>query len=114
MPYDWERVNDMQTVVSDANYIQQIFSHEHKPTLWHAIPAFEELQTAWEKKHDSPKYHQFKNAITTTLAKIGKYYKMFDDKTVYVLALGTFFHTVFFYLLTQLTSASPVLQADVY
>jgi hypothetical protein len=46
---NWEHVNDMCTLVSCANDIQQIFSHDQQPTLWHAIPAFEELQTAWEK-----------------------------------------------------------------
>ena len=81
--HDWDRVNDMQAVVSDANAIQQIFSHEHQPTLWLAIPTFKELQTAWEEKRNSPRYHQFKDAIDTALTKIGKYYNKFDDKFIY-------------------------------
>ncbi|KAF9230993.1 hypothetical protein BU15DRAFT_82948 [Melanogaster broomeanus] len=42
-PSDWERVNDVYLIISDANSIQHIFSHDHLATLWHAIPAFEVL-----------------------------------------------------------------------
>ncbi|KAF8259362.1 hypothetical protein EI94DRAFT_1813447 [Lactarius quietus] len=31
----------------DSNCIQQYFSSEKQPTLWHALPALEELQSAW-------------------------------------------------------------------
>ncbi|KAG2754229.1 hypothetical protein P692DRAFT_201667915, partial [Suillus brevipes Sb2] len=63
------------------------FSSETQPTLWCAIPAIEELQTAWEMKLNLPKYEIYKDAIQAGLDKIGKYYRKFDDKPVYVLAL---------------------------
>jgi hypothetical protein len=40
-------------------------------------------------KHNLPKYKIYKDAIQEGLNKLGKYYKKFDDKPVYVLALGT-------------------------
>ena len=87
---DWERVNDIRTIIADANNIQQYFSHELQPTLWCAIPAFEELQTGWETKCDSSRYVLYKGTIDRGLTKIGKYYNKFDEKPVYILALGTF------------------------
>ena len=85
---DWDRINDIRLIIGDANAIQQYFSHEQKPTLWRAIPAFEELQTAWEDKRDSPKFKDYETAINRGLQKIGKYYNKFDDKPVYTLSLG--------------------------
>ncbi|KAF9242391.1 hypothetical protein BU15DRAFT_72913 [Melanogaster broomeanus] len=67
---DWEHINDTHAIIAGANKIQHIFSHEHQATLWRAIPAFKELQTAWEAKVNTPKY-----------------YNKFDDKPIYVLAL---------------------------
>ena len=87
---DWEHINDIHTIIADANNIQQYFSHELQPTLWHAIPTFEELQTGWETKCDSPRYMLYKNAIDRGLSKISKYYSKFDEKPAYILALGTF------------------------
>ncbi|KAG1736230.1 hypothetical protein EDB19DRAFT_1910373 [Suillus lakei] len=75
---DWEHVNDAREIIADANNIQQYFSSETQPTLWHAILAIKELQTAWEMKCDLPK-------LAST--KSGKYYQKFDDKPVYVLVL---------------------------
>lgn len=89
---DWERVNDTRIVISDANDMQQIFSSEQHPTLWRAIPALEELQSAWEKKRDMPKYALYNGAIEKGLDKVGKYYRKFDDKPVYILALGMCSH----------------------
>ncbi|KAF9228572.1 hypothetical protein BS17DRAFT_655048, partial [Gyrodon lividus] len=84
---NWERINDTCIIISDANNIQHYFSYELQPTLWHAIPAFEELQTAWEAKHDAPKYALFREAIERGLTKVGKYYNKFDNKPVYMLVL---------------------------
>jgi hypothetical protein len=39
-------------------------------------------------KLNLPKYEIYKDAIQAGLDKIGKYYWKFDDKPVYVLALG--------------------------
>ena len=85
---DWECVNDMQTIISDANKIQHLFSSDDQLALWHAIPAIEEFQTAWETKHDLDKYVLYKVALNRALKKIAKYYSKFDEKDVYVLALG--------------------------
>ncbi|KIK76894.1 hypothetical protein PAXRUDRAFT_90536, partial [Paxillus rubicundulus Ve08.2h10] len=70
-----------------ANDIQQYFLDEERPTLWRAIPAFEELQMAWEGKQDDTKYLLFKNVCHNGLNKISKYYNQFDEKPVYILAL---------------------------
>ena|SRR6266478_4195523 len=87
---DWECVNDTRSILSDADSIQHLFSYENKPTLWRAIPAFEELQTAWEGKRALQKYDLYKDALDRALQKLGKYYSKFDEKNVYVLALGKF------------------------
>ena len=55
----------------------------------------EELQMAWEAKNKNPKYTLYKNAILTGLHKIGKYYNKFDEKPVYILALGMLIDTLF-------------------
>lgn len=85
---NWEQINDVQLIITDANSIQHIFSYQHQATLWHAILAFKELQTAWEAKLTNPQYTLYKDAIQQGLRKIGKYYDKFDDKPVYALALG--------------------------
>jgi hypothetical protein len=77
--------------VQDSNQIQQYFSSEKEPTLWRALPALEELQTAWEKKRDNPKYALYKDALSKGLDKIGKYYSLLDDKPSFVLALSRYF-----------------------
>ena len=104
-PSDWDRVLDLRTIISvslrcqcivlplaelsqDANKIQQVFSDENRATLWRAIPALEELQTACEAKEEDPKYNIYRTAIRDGLAKICKYYNRLDHKPVYILALG--------------------------
>jgi hypothetical protein len=72
----------------DSNNIQQYFSSERLPTLWRALPAIEQLQTAWEHKRDSPQFAPYYQAITDGLAKLQKYYSRFDQKPAYILALG--------------------------
>jgi len=56
--------------------------------LWRALPAIEELQTAWEAKCDDPRYRIYKPAITDGLNKLNKYYSRFDEKPGFILALG--------------------------
>ncbi|KAG1735306.1 uncharacterized protein EDB91DRAFT_1056392, partial [Suillus paluster] len=82
-----ECVNNTQIIILDANDIKQYFSSEQQPTLWNAIPAMEEPQTAWESKSENLWFALYKEAIQQGLAKIGKYYSKFDDKPVYILAL---------------------------
>lgn len=84
---DWVRVLDVKSILEDSNRIQQYFSSERQPTLWRALPAIEELQTAWEAKRDDPQYTIYKDAINDGLAKLNKYYSRFDEKPSYVLAL---------------------------
>ena len=101
---DWCRVIDARDILGvrgslsmceqglmfcqDSNRIQQYFSSEKRPTLWRALPALEELQSAWEKKQDVPKYALYRDALADGLAKIGKYYSKLDEKPAFVLALG--------------------------
>ena len=61
---------------------------EKQPTLWHALPLIEELQTAWEAKCNDQKYIVFRNAIQDGLDKLKKYYSRFDQKPAFILALG--------------------------
>ena len=70
------------------NLIQQYFSAETQPTLWCALPALEELQTAWEKKRDAPKYVLYKDTLMDGLEKLRKYYSWLDEKPSFILALG--------------------------
>jgi hypothetical protein len=78
--------------IQDSNRIQQYFSSEKEPTLWRALPALKELQTAWEKKRDNQKYTLYKAALVDRLNKIGKYYSRLDKKPSFVLALGKIFY----------------------
>jgi hypothetical protein len=93
-PSDWERVNDICRIIADANVIQQYFSHETKMTLWCAIPAFEELQTAWEAKRELPEFQPYKIALDHGLNKLCKYYNKFDNKPIFVLARVSIFTLV--------------------
>jgi hypothetical protein len=87
-PSDWQYVDDTCNIISDVNTIQHIFSQNHLATLWQVIPAFEELQTAWETKQKLPKFVPYKDAIQNGLDKIHQYYNKFDEKPVYMLALA--------------------------
>lgn len=93
-PADWDRVNTTPAIIADANALQHYFSYDAQPTLWCAIPAFEELLTTWEAKHDSPNFILYKSAIDHGLQKLTKYYNKFDHKPMYVLALGMLFQYV--------------------
>ena len=75
-------------MIQDSNRIQQTFSVEKWLTLWRALPAIEELQTAWEAKRDNPRYVTYRTAINNRLAKLNKYYSRFDEKPAYIIALG--------------------------
>ena len=56
--------------------------------LWRALPMLEQLQSAWEKKQDSPKYALYKDVLSDGLEKVGKYYCRLNEKHSFVLALG--------------------------
>jgi hypothetical protein len=58
--------------------------------LWRALPAIEELQTAWEAKRDNVRFAKYRTAINDGLAKLNKYYSRFDEKPAYILALGKY------------------------
>lgn len=61
---------------------------ERLPTLWHALPAIEELQSAWEAKCDDNHFSKYKDAINDGLDKLQKYYSHFNRKPAYLLALA--------------------------
>jgi len=48
----------------------------------------EQLQSAWEKKRDSPKYTLYKDMLNDGLEKVGKYYSRLNEKPSFVLALS--------------------------
>ncbi|KIK95565.1 hypothetical protein PAXRUDRAFT_140388, partial [Paxillus rubicundulus Ve08.2h10] len=78
---------------------QQHFSDEKRPTLFHAIPAFKGIQTAWEAKQHCPQFTLYQSVICSGLDKLGKYYNQFDDKPVYILVLGkTYLFNLVMYL----------------
>jgi hypothetical protein len=79
---------------------------EKRPTLWRALPAIEELQLAWEKKHDNPRFNRFHDVINKGLVKVNKYYSRFDEKLLFILALGKFTYLLY----TGLTNASLMWQ----
>ncbi|KAF9016442.1 hypothetical protein BDZ89DRAFT_913861, partial [Hymenopellis radicata] len=87
---DWQRLEDCTLILQDVNEIQQLFSSQRIPTMYHVIPAIEVLQTAWEKKAKLASLAPYHDAIQAGLAKIGKYYALFDKKPAYV--LGLFVH----------------------
>ena len=58
--------------------------------LWRPLSVIEELQTAWEARHDDPHFADYKDAITDGLQKLKKYYSRLDKKPSYLLALGKF------------------------
>ncbi|KAG6912790.1 hypothetical protein DXG01_012140 [Tephrocybe rancida] len=60
---DWIRVVDTKDILVDANNIQQVFSSEKQPTLWHALPALERLLSAREKKKANPHYALYIEAL---------------------------------------------------
>ena len=103
-----------QLNVQDSNQIQQYFSSEKEPTLWRALPALEELQTAWEKKRDNPNYALYKDALCKGLEKIRKYYSRLDDKPSFVLALGKSFFLFQLVSYINLFSSPSILQASIH
>ena len=90
---DWEWVADARNILKDSNDIQELFSSEQQPTLWHALPALEELQTPWEDKRKAPRFALYQDLIDAGLAKLQKYYSCIDTKPVFILSLGNFFFT---------------------
>ena len=65
-----------------------IFFGEKEPTLWRALPAIEELQTAWETKCKKRSFALYHDALNDGLNKVKKYYTRFDEKPAYIIALG--------------------------
>ena len=88
---DWGRVADARDILKDSNDIQELFSSKQQPTLWRALPALEELQTAWEDKRTSPRFLLYQDVIDAGLGKLQKYYSRIDTKPVFILSLGMFF-----------------------
>ncbi|KAI0054957.1 hypothetical protein BV25DRAFT_1777287, partial [Artomyces pyxidatus] len=84
---DWSRINDIIAILKDANSIQQLFSAEKVPTLWRALPAIENLLTAWEDKYEDPVYSLYAPGLEMAIDKIRKYYTKFDDKPAYILSI---------------------------
>jgi hypothetical protein len=97
----------------DSNRIQQYFSAEKQPTLWRALPAIEELQTAWETKRTKQSFALYHDALEDGLNKIKKYYTRFDEKPAYIIALGTCC-VLLLILITHYCSSSSLLQTGIH
>lgn len=95
--------------MQDSNRIQEYVSAKRRPTLWRALPAIEELQTAWENKAKKASFIKYHDVIASGLDKIMKYYSRFDEKPAYVIGLGTFISEVSPYHFLRLFSPSPLL-----
>jgi hypothetical protein len=80
--------------------------------LWCALPALEELQTAWEAKHDSECFSLYKQAINNGLQKLWKYYSHLDSKPVFILALSKFFYHVLYQANISVTVLHPYYKLD--
>jgi hypothetical protein len=105
---DWARVLDAQMILAvsfcfsfitpshdshncqDSNRILHHFSADKHPGLYRALPALEDLQSAWEAKLNNPCFEIYHEAIRDGLTKLMKYYCKFDEKPAYILALSKF------------------------
>lgn len=102
---DWEQIKDAQDILrvrclkydlmpkemtsyQNSHALQHCFSSEQLPMLWHALPAFEALQTTWKAKCNDLCFTIYCDVINKGLTKFQKYYLQFDKKPSYVLALG--------------------------
>ncbi|KAF8871099.1 hypothetical protein BD779DRAFT_1428662, partial [Infundibulicybe gibba] len=85
--YDWARVLDAREILRNSNDVLHYFSSDKRPSLWRALPAIEDLQTAWEDKLSDPAYSIYHPAIADGLEKLKKYYSKFDEKPAFILAL---------------------------
>ena len=47
--------------------------------LWRALPAIEQLQTAWDEKAKDKTFHIYHSAIQDGIAKLKKYYSHCKD-----------------------------------
>ena len=54
---------------------------------WHAIPAFEDLQTWWKHKQSDVHFEPYADTLQDGLDKILKYYTSFGDKPALLMAL---------------------------
>ncbi|KAH9036504.1 hypothetical protein EDB85DRAFT_1852371, partial [Lactarius pseudohatsudake] len=84
---DWARVVDVKAILADSNHVLHHFSADKHPSLYCALPALEDLQSAWEAKLDNSQFELYHNAIRDGLVKLMKYYCRFDEKPAYILAL---------------------------
>ena len=84
---------------------------EKHPTLWWALPAIKELQTAWEAKWDNEHFLTYQTAINNGLTKLNKYYLQFNKKPTYILTLGASFSKfqTSWMTIANFHSAAPIL-----
>ena len=52
--------------------MQQTFSNEQTPTVWHIIPSLEFLIKQWESMAEKPKFHKVKDAMTNGVENLKK------------------------------------------
>lgn len=88
-------IQTLMECIGFKNRIQEYFSAEKQPTLWHALPALKELQSVWDKKHKTLQYALYKDALSDGIKKLHKYYSQLDKKPSFVLALSEITSLVF-------------------
>lgn len=62
-------------LMKDADACQQQFSSDRYPSLYHAIPALEQLYHEWDRRSQQLKYFDFAAALDKGKKKIDEYYK---------------------------------------
>jgi hypothetical protein len=102
-------------VYQDSNCVLHHFLADKHPTLYRALPALEDLQSAWEDKLEDSRFEIYHDMLKDGLAKIMKYYCRFDEKPAYIISLGKC-SIILLYSISILKcfSTSPVLQARLH
>ena len=105
---DWKRIDEFEPtadliLVCDANQVLHKFLSIKYLNIYHAITAFEALQTAWETKLAS-------NTLHDGLEKLHKYHNKFDQKPAFLLTLSESLQ----YLPHSLLTVAPVLHTSLF
>lgn len=98
----------------DSNRVLHHFSADKHPSLYRALPALEDLQSAWESKLKDRRYEIYHDAIRDGLAKLMKYYCRFDEKPAYILALSKFYIILFGSILISRCSLQSYIHTSSY
>lgn len=77
-------------MVKEPADVQQTFSNERSPTIWHIIPSLEFLIKRWETMASQPRYRDVSEAITEGIQSFKKWYRKVDETSdAYFICLGS-------------------------